>query len=302
MKKNAGFLLSFVLIAAVSIVNTGCINFTDPTETPSETRPDIDCTNSSIKITIPKISSDTSYINIYRKVVKEDGSDVDSDNTLGTNIGIIFPDGFDDENTTYLFEDKFVISGNYYSYRVRYYDKKAVEFTKTGWTKVECRVTNASDSKTFAEKEDDLKYDLAGAYFEYSDNDKTLTLKNGSSIVAPKYLTDNKLDSKFVTVIALKTEDDAQVFDLSEEQLTAEAPLSLLGTLPASFFNKSVEIVGLVGQCIEETEKDSVKKNKRVYWLEPTKITLKTGNVTLKSFTIGSQTGTNGFDYSYPED
>lgn len=309
MKKYISLFSIIFLTTLFSLTTFSCNwEFEDPA---GEKRPDIDNTKNSIKITAHKISDDIEYINIYRQLVSEA-------NSAPVCIGMMYPSEYDEKNDSYMFEDFYLEAGKTYKYKLRYYDKVTKEYQPTEWTE--------EQKALFGEKQ------------TYLSTDANLKYENDSLILEGKYLSKDLVQEGFYPAVVLKAGNDSQVFAFEKTYLNAEendstdenensedqAPgddgesddkydafvyedtdsaqyyIGLLKTLPANFFNKEVEIVGIVAQKID-TKKypDSTEKTKRIYWLEPETLITKKGDTTKTSFVIESQAGTNGYDYTY---
>lgn len=247
-------------------------------------RPDIDSHNSSFKITVKKISDDTDYINVYR---------IDKSNTNDVlNIGVIFPKNFDNSNTSYIFEDIYVIRDASYKYMIRYHSKDGT-YQSSEWTDYyEASFSTVTDKTNFQ--------------FTMIDNEITFTPNNGtllfpknpdsenSNVKKPDEITDAE------PMMALKTDDGAILFSLGKNQYDSEetTAIDLKTTLPDSYFDKEITVLGLVAQ---KKDLNSKSKVMRLYWSEPTELKISGGknNVIKVSKDIGSE---DVYDYSNPSE
>ncbi|MCR4741907.1 MAG: hypothetical protein K5866_03430 [Treponema sp.] len=251
----------------------------------NENRPDIDNTSTaSIKVTLQKLSSDTKYINIYRKDSAED---------TYYAIGIVYPAGFDSNNTSYLFEDFYVLKDHKYSYMARYTNEDGSVYT-TNWT----------DSYTYsassgADSYSVYKYSISDTKITFDDTDNSLKFQaiSGSiSVTAPSGISD--FSTNFVPALVIATSSKAQTFELTNTIITTSEKINLRGLLPEGFYDEDLSIVGLLGQ---RTEKNSDDEVMRVYWTLPTSVPVYKGSSTIETFSVSSEIGDGGLDYSNPE-
>lgn len=274
----------FLLLTVIFSAFMGCKIV--PNDDSTAQRPDIDNTSStSIKITLQSISTDTKYISVYRQ------KDGDKNSVL---IGQIFPEAFDSNNYSFLFEDTLVTKGNKYKYMARYFDENETYYS-TKWTDYY--------TANFGESETSYKYSIGSKVFiKFSTDDYTLKFKTSDDstidIKNPEKIADFATNYKPALAIKAVHEDynlvQVFVFDKNgAEILSGTQTISLRGILPEGFYDCPLEIIGLLGQY---TECNSDKLPMRIYWTQPTSIKVE------GSVTVPNSGASSGLDYSFPED
>ncbi len=250
----------------------------------NKNRPDIDNSSSaSIKVTLQKLSNDTEYINVYRKDSAED---------TYYPIGIVYPAGFDSYNTSYLFEDFFVLKDHKYSYMARYTNKDGSVYT-TNWTdSYPYNVSSGPDSYSV------FKYSVPNTKITFDDTDNTLKFQAISgSITLTEPSGISEFSTNFVPALIITTSSKAQTFALTNTIITTSEKINLRGLLPEGYYDTDLTITGLLGQRTEKNEDDVTM---RVYWTLPTSIPVYKGESSIDSFSVSSEIGDNGLDYSNP--
>lgn len=273
MKKYIG-LSVFIFLAGIiagSFLLSCNISITDEVELP---KPTCEATGSSIIISLSQHSVDTEYINIYRQ-------DVSNPLSLIENVGIIFPKSYDDDTRTYLFTDSLIFKDHIYKYYARYYDGH--EYLSTKWTE---EIT-AIDGFTSA---DSTVYVINNAYFSLNLSDYTFTVHGTiSNPSIPNFESDYK------PAIILRTADSTQVFEV--DSISDGKVLSIKGIIPQSFYDKTIELVGICGQKKEHVNpEDNTSAFCRIIWTSPSLINIEDNANNL--FTISSSNGAKGYDYS----
>ena len=84
---------------------------------------------------------------------------------------------------------------------------------------------------------------------------------------------------------------------LTNTIITTSEKINLRGLLPEGYYDTDLTITGLLGQRTEKNEDDETM---RVYWTLPTSIPVYKGESTIDSFSVSSEIGDNGLDYSNP--
>ena len=273
MKKYIG-LSVFVFLAGIiagSFLLSCNISITDEVELP---KPTCEATGSSIIISLSQHSVDTEYINIYRQ-------DVSNPLSLIENVGIIFPKSYDDDTRTYLFTDSLIFKDHIYKYYARYYDGH--EYLSTKWTEEITAIDGFSSA-------DSTVYVINNAYFSLNLSDYTFTVHGTiSNPSIPNFESDYK------PAIILRTKDATQVFEV--ESISDGKVISIKGIIPQSFYDKTIELVGICGQKKEHINpEDTESAFCRIIWTSPSVINIE-DNVN-NSFTISSSNGVKGYDYS----
>ncbi len=273
MKKN--FIRTFITLSIFSLAFASFLlacNF-DFSGKDLLTKPDVEAKDSLISISIPRRSSDTKYVNVYRKDVN------DSDGTI-VNLGLLYPSSLEDVGSVYIFIDTLVKKDSTYIYMARYCE--ADGYYSTEWSN-EIKTTGGYD------KNASLSYKSGSGYFTIS-TDFHLTV-HGS--INPADITNFETDYK--PMLIASTAEKTQTFELpSIENGTS---ISLRGLFPADFFETDVTIYGITGQKNEYVDDNAENLVvKRIFWCEPTEISIK-GNAD-KTVKLSSQNGVNGLDYS----
>lgn len=231
-------------------------------------KPTCKMTGNEISISLPKESSDTSYINIYREDITKDDGEI-------SNIGIIFAT----DNSIYFFSDPLIIKNHEYKYYARY--REGNEYFKTEWSD-SIKATNGYNES------DLLKYDVSSAQLTLNKTDYTLKIEG--TINSPVI---TNFSTEYTPMIIIKNADKTQVFSL--KSVADGSIISLFGTLPSEYIDTPIKIVGICAQKINYSDEE--KKNiESVLWSDSSNIKL-TG-CTDNTFTISSSKETDGFDYT----
>lgn len=240
--------------------------------------PSANPTSGGIGLSVYRYSSDTKYINIYRKDVTSSSDE----EAPAINIGIIFPNAYSSSDKSYFLEDYWLYSGHKYKYMVRYCEPE--KYYSSDWTD-EITATYGYDSSAI------LSYQTGGVKFRFSESD--LTLKILGNIANPDI---NNFAEEWTPVIAVKCEEATQVFNL--ESIANDTYINLRGLLSTTFYNTDITILGIAGQkAFYTTPTDgSDPKLKQLIWTEPSFIEIQgySGNILY----IQSESTTSGYDFS----
>lgn len=280
-----------ILVAIFTIFTTfGCkVSFSDGDYL---TKPDVEAKDGLVSISIPIQSSDTLYINLYRK-------DTSSDEDQIVNLGLLYPSAIESTGTVYIFLDSMVVRNHTYTYMARYCESDGYYMTE--WSN-EVTVSGGYEETTI------LKYKDNGATFAVNETDYTLRLVG--NILEPDV-------EGFEPMLIVSNGSKTQVFKIQDEEKASQDEnaeeteqknvlqnnliISLRGYLPSDFLNTNITIVGIVGQKVEKTVSVNQESNetgsiKRIFWTEPTEIRIK--GYQDKTFFIPSFNGSDGVDYS----
>ncbi|MCR5187426.1 MAG: hypothetical protein K6C97_00720 [Treponema sp.] len=239
------------------------------------TKPDVEAKTNHITISIPLQSTDTSYINIYRK------KSTDSDDDI-VNLGILYPSSFDSTASAYIFEDYLVVEDTTYLYRARYLEEDG--YYTTNWS-------NEVTAEGGYSSTDSLTYDADSASFTYDEDDYSLTISG--TITAPSSISD--FSTNYTPMLIVKTEEETQTFNLTS--IAASTVISLKTILPSDFLDTEITIVGLTAGKKEYVDASATTLvTKYLYWIEPTEISI--SGYSDNTFTIPSSESTDGYDYS----
>lgn len=276
MKKGTS--LFFISIAILGITLFSCklkIEDTDLYDAPLA-----HITESQITIVIPKMNSDTKYINIYRRD-KTDNNEI-------INIALLYqPLALEKDNKTFIYTDSLVLQNHSYDYMVRYYSDG--EYYYSAWSEI-IEVETGTYSYPAGTS---LKFETSGAKLIYEKSNHTLTI-NGT-ITIPGI---TNFATEYYPMLIIKSETATQTFLISSIADGTDIPL--VGMLPQEFLDTDITIQGIVGQKLEF---DDISKPvnewqlKSVSWTEPAPITV-IGAGSSKIINIPSQNGSEGFDYS----
>lgn len=236
-------------------------------------RPDVQPNGNSITISGNLASTAIKYINVYRKDINEPDTII--------HIGIIFPSGFNENNKTYIFYDKYALVGETYTYSCSYNEGKDGVFN-TNWSEEITIPTGCGLAGG-------TSLNISGTLeFTYNQNTKELT--QTTSITLPTYTT-----SSWTKNIIIQNDTSTQVFDWDDSSGQV-----LTSLLPSAFFDKDIKILGVIAQT---TEKDADDNLQRVIWtplLETNKITSTDSTPIIfadNTIQIITQTGSDGLDY-----
>lgn len=303
MKKSV---ISILVTLFVLTINFGCkFSFADGTYL---TKPDVEAKDGLISISIPRQSSDTQYINLYRK-------DVASDDDQIVNIGLLYPSALESTGTVYIFLDTMVVQNHTYTYMARYCESDGYyptewsnEVTVTGGYEETTSLKYKENGASFAVNETDYTLRLMGNILEpdIPDYEPMLIVSNGTKTQVFK-IENSKNGNVQDTDESDNTEADDDVdddADSNEEKtniLQDNLIISLRGYLPGDFLNTDVTIIGIVGQKVEKSASDDPESQdtgsvKRIFWTEPTEIRIR--GYQDKTIHIPAFNGSDGVDYS----
>lgn len=256
-------------------------------------RPDTELQAGNVVITGSYDSNAIEYINVFR---------VDSENpgAKPINIGVIFPSGFNENNKTYTFYDQTGIVGKKYSYFCRVFEGKYGYYTTEKSDPIEITTGFGLPSATYS-NDDDLKCNVGSEYLTYNEDTKIIKLSTSTDF-RPAYAKAPSAPEYTDYCLVVTNGTTTESFLLSEkgdwsDKTPAEWNLQI--TLPESFFNKDIKVLGLISQRkeIEDT------KIKRLYWTNIADIKVKneadSTEYTNNTFQIVIQSGSNGTDYGY---
>lgn len=290
MKKNSIIIGLFIIS---SLLCTACKLEVKPEKTLH--RPDVEAQAGAIVINGTYDSTAVEYINVYR--VDEDLAD-----PKGYNIGVIFPSGFNTENKTYSFFDQTAIEGRNYSYYCRLYEGKYGYYTTEKSEKIEIPTGNGLAPATYS-SDDDLKCTIGTTCLIYNDETKILSFDSPiSTNIKP-----SAFSAYTDYCLILKCEDSVQSFLLSDSPTFnsgADKEWNLQITVPNTFFNKDIQILGIIAQKKETVDGNPATAIKRLYWTNLAPIAVKnTASPAVdfpnNTFTLEIKSGSNGNDYGY---
>ena len=248
-------------------------------------KPGVIITDSQVTVIIPKMSSDTKYVNVYRR---------DKSNNDIQNIGILFhPEALENDNKNYCYPDTLVKKSHVYDYRVRY--KIDGDYFYSDWSNA---ITIPSTS-SFYDDSDVLKYQASGISIEYSSSNYTIIFTDGNATLTPPTnpaITNYTAD--FTPMLIVESGSASQVLPLlSAGETTATYDFSgtipLRGFLPQNFMDTDIQIKGILGQ----KKILNGSSTKAIIWTEPTEINV-LGAGSDRIINVPSQTGSSGLDYS----
>ena len=312
VKAASTFFMAFLILAS-----TAC-NFTFGGDYDID-EPTVDFSSSVVTLSLPRISKNTQYINVYRQDVTDCDSDYDKATTQ--SIGLINPNNLTSGGVTYQFQDENVIKTHKYRYMARYRDKK--QFSYTAWSRV---ITIENDARVgFPEttEEKELTYQCTDTPTIVYDEEE-ITFEIDDAITAPDAtLFPGFSNYKPALLVKIKDTNIMSAFELPEAMsklISGEAEsakFSVKSLLPASYLDTEIEICGIVGQWTQYQEKaeesetetseegaeESSKKEEptpimRVVWTLPLEVTVhnKSGNIIV----VSSSLGDDGLDFSLP--
>lgn len=242
-----------------------------------------------IIVSLKNSIQDIEYVNIYRQDIT--GSLTEADYTRPIeNIGLVFPVG---NNTTFVYEDNYVLKNNTYRYYVRLYDKNE-GYTLSNWT------TGITPRNGIAGNDSDtLRYlPKSNTKLVYNANDKKLVISG--TIIAPSAI--DNFDDKFMPALIFSCSAGTQAISFvsdteNESPIHDGNEIHLLEILPSTFFNTDLEIKGLVGQY-EEIEDGNLQ---RVIWTALSSIPVYDTNERRfpdNKIVIEVKYGAQGYDFS----
>ena len=270
------FAIFFLFSCKVDVANTSLVQ-----------KPDISLTDKQVTLMIPKVNSQTFYINIYRQ-------DVTDPNNPGEvlNIGLLYPTAYKADNQTYDFIDFLVTQNRTYIYKVKYLDVDGIYYSN--WSNA---VKIDKDFEKAYPETKKLTYTTSSTTrFSYDETNYSLLLN--------KPLQNPEIESfteTYQPMIIVSNGLSSQVFKISHDSLSnIKAPITLKDRLPDSFLDTNIVIEGILAQIIEyvdpKAEEDKLEI-KTVHWTAPTKIPVKgyTDNI----IKIKSSHANTGLDYSH---
>lgn len=297
----------FYILVLFSLIFTACnLNVSDENLLD---KPGIEYKNNQITVIIPKISSETKYVNVYRQETK-------SGEIL--NLGLMYqPAALVNDSKTFCFIDEIAFQNTNYKYRARYYNGKS--YTWTAWSDT----VNFETSSFALDSSKTIKYKTS-AKFEYDSSNYSIKLNSNDEPVAPTFPSFKKTSSttpenptayKIMLIVSkvdtTKNESDASRYD--EKQLfeisDITQSIALRSILPLSYMDTKISIRGIVGQQIEyvatkdSNGKDIEEQNlvvKMIRWTAPTDIEVVLSGTSKKAteITVKSQSSSEGLDYS----
>lgn len=227
--------------------------------------------NDRVMVTIPKMSSDTEHINIYRR---------DKANNNVVTIGLLYhPEALENDNKNYIFEDTLVLKSHKYDYRARY--KISGKYYKTEWSSS----VTVSDGIPATQT---IKYTTSGARLIYS-RDSSHTLTIDGTITPPSFTGFST--GGYVPMLIVEGGGKSQTIRLGST-ITSGTVISLPNILPPSFKNKNIKIKGIVGQ----TEFPRNGTTKGIKWTEPASIDVVNAGSD-RILNIPTNTSGDGTDY-----
>lgn len=289
MKKNLVFIGIIFLTAAIL---SSCK--IDVKQEKTLHRPDVEIRSNEIAITGTYDSTAIEYINVFRL-------DKNNESAKPVNIGLIFPSGFNTLNKTYSFYDNTAIEGRKYSYFCRFYEGKYGYYTTEQSLPIEIPASCGLAAGSYS-TDDDLKCNMGTSYFTFNEDTKILALQNPGDFRPAFAQTPEYTDYCLVVTNGTVTESFrlSQKDDWSDITPSPEWNLQLL--LPESFFNKEIQILGLISQKVELVEAGS-EEIKRLFWTNITSVDVKNETTAItypeNKFIIEIQSGSSGIDYGY---
>lgn len=267
----------FTLCLSVIATFFLCCNLVTVQDQELTDAPGIYETNGTIALTVYRYSSDTKYINIYRKDVSSP-----DDEPILQNLGILFPEAYSNKDKSYVFADELFYTGHKYQYMVRYAVNN--KYYYSDWSEI-ITATSGLDSSI------KLTYQTNNVNFRYSDSD--LTLKFVGTIVDPDI---PNFATEWNPALIVKTENLTQAFTLED---TANGSfINLRGLLSSEFYDVDIIILGIIGQKeIYTTPTDgSDAVLKQIIWTAPSNIDI--SGYSKNILNIHSETGSSGYDFS----
>ena len=244
-------------------------------------KPGVKLITDGIQVIITKVSTDTKYLNIYRRDK--------ADNEIICISLMTHPLSLENDNKTYCFIDKLVKDEHSYDYRVRY--NVGGEYFYTEWSDIQ---KAKSDDVTYLSDSINLSYQTTGASLRYQKSNNTL--KISGTITEPDF--PGFATEGYTPMLIIQSETATQTFELADISDGTLFPLNT--TLPSIFLDTDLTIKGIVGQKIiydDDTKPVADRKIVSVIWTEPATINL-SGAGSSGIINIPSETGSEGLDYS----
>lgn len=288
MKKSLSKLfILFPLLASLSFSFLGC-SF-EILEKQLINRPDLNNSSNGIDISLKNSSSDTLYVNIFRQDVTNFADETKSTEPI-VNIGLIFAQ---ENNSTFVYQDNYVIKGKKYRYCARLFSQND-GYTYTNWSEGFTATAGIKEINTR------MSYGVpSSTKFIYDEEEKKITIKG--DIYKPQILSEEEYDKSFLPALVFQTEKETMAFKI--DNLDNNKVINLTSFLPINFQNTDVKFLGIIGQKIElyKDKKTGEDKNQRIIWTEISQVPFydKDGflieNQTIK---IETHFGEDGYDYS----
>lgn len=231
----------------------------------------------NINISIPKISSETKYITIYRFNAS---NETPSNTELGIPIGIIYPQKYSED--AYTFTDSYANNARSYCYKLRYYTSDDnIIFTK--WSD---KIAITNGTSTYG-----LDYDLTYNSVEltYDTTTETLTLDSALEFSSS---VDDTIKEKFETTpyIAIECSEGSRLMPFS-----TDTSVSIRNFIPSEFYDTEITILGFVAIQNAQTKKDKEDDDETLIlqqvFTEPSEVS---GDTT---FIISSSSNVDGIIY-----
>ncbi len=277
MKKRTTYL--FIFLIFLGIILSSCKIKVE--EEDLLDKPGVNVTNKQVTLIIPKTSSDTSYINVYRR---------DKQNDKVVNIGILFhPEALENDGKNYCYIDPLVKVNHSYEYRVRY--RTNGDYYYSAWS--DSIKIKAGDS-AYADNTN-LSYQANGVKLIFERTDFSLSFYGTGSIAAPS-ITD--FSTNYTPMLIVESDSATQALELTS--IATDTKIFLRSFLPKKFLDKKITIKGIVAQktnWVDDTKPLQDRDVVSVIWTEPTTLEV-VGAGSDKKILVPSQSGSDGFDYS----
>ena len=266
------------------------------TEKKRITDPDVKSALKGFIVSLKNSSQDTLYVNFYRQDVTNIINENEEIDEPIVNIGIVFPytKSNSTNNTTFTFEDNYVITGRKYRYCARLYSETE-GYTYTNWTPI-YRADTGIETETVR-----FYYGVPSTTkFIYDEPAKTITVSG--NISNPNVDTNEVYERLFSPALVFESEKGQKIFQV--ESIADNSIIYLSNLLPADFQGIDIKFLGIVGQKTETytIPKSDVTKTQRVVWtlLSPVPFYDKNNElVPDQIIRLNPEYGESGFDYSY---
>ena len=297
MKKNTfNFLVLSGLLSSIIFSLLSCtFEITDKKRIAD---PDLISNESSagIIVSLKNSNQDTLFVNIYRQDVTDYVNENVTINEPVLSVGIVFPyvKSNSTSNTTFVYEDNYVVTGHKYRYCARLYSE-ADGYTYTNWTPF-----FTAKSSLLAEQANFSYVFTQSTKFTYDDKAKCITVSG--EIHNPTGLPEGTFEQLFTPALVFESSTGTKVFEI--EKLENGSEIYLTSLLPLDFHNTDIKLIGVVGQRVFTTKepKTNLVKTQKVVWTSLCPITLYDKNnlaISNNKIHLISEHGADGFDYSY---
>lgn len=260
--------------------------------------PDLISNESSagIIVSLKNSNQDTLFVNIYRQDVTDYMNETANIDEPVLCVGIVFPyvKSNSTSNTTFVYEDNYVIAGHKYRYCARLYSD-VDGYTYTNWTPFfTAKSSLLSDQAIF-------NYGITQTTkFTYNDLSKTITISG--EIYKPTGLAEATYDEQFTPALVFESDAGTKVFEI--EEFKDGSVIYLATLLPLEFHNKDIKLLGVVGQraFTSKDPKTNVDKTQKVVWTGICPFPLYDKNnleIPNNVIHLASEHGADGYDYSY---